>query len=111
MIGQPTSAPKASHLGRSACHGPRRARQRRVVSRSRIAILSRKDQRLGAGMDGDTRCHQGGQDVGGDVFVVEGHDIAVLGEGEDGLQVGVLAHRRRGGSPGRRRRPQPPRGR
>ena len=63
-----------------------------AVSRSRIASLSwAKTSASGVGCMHDAGVGQGREHVGRDVLVVEGHDVALAGEGEHRLDVAVRA--------------------
>ena len=53
-------------------------------------------QRGRPGMQLDALGHEEVQDVRGHVLVVEGHDVAVLGEGVHGIRLGVVADGRAG---------------
>ena len=92
MIGQPTSSPNAVTSSAVVARAQRGQAIPRAVRRSRIASLSWAKLQGGAGrVDGDAVGLERLEDGRRHVLVVEGDDVAVLGEGAHRLEVGVLA--------------------
>ena len=61
-----------------------------LETRAHHELVLREPQRTGAGPDGDSGIDEGGEHVLRHVLVVEGDDVDVAREGEDGVGVAVV---------------------